>query len=223
MIFEITSVDLAVKTLILNIIEEGTEMPRKKLIWLLAGTCVAIVVAFTFFYLPSNQSHPKRLAPLMKTPGAPARPESAAKHNSPAPTPVKVVLYFADNQAIYLLPEERRIVPGSETLPKAVVQALIAGPRLPGRTRTIPEGTKLLSLKVTGGTAIVNFSRELKTKHWGGSAGELMTVYSVVNSLARLPGISRVQFLLEGERIESLTGHMDLTQPLTPRWDLVKL
>lgn len=197
-------------------------MPRKKWSWFLAGACAAMALALALFYSHSDRSSVKPPLSPIKAPAAPDSPEPAAGRKNPAPSPVKVVLYFSDNQAMYLLPEERSLTPESKTLPEAVVQALIAGPRLPGRTRTIPEGTRLLSLEVADGTATVNFSRELKTEHWGGSAGELMTVYSVVNTLARLPGISRVQFLLEGERIESLTGHMDLTQPLTPRWDLVK-
>lgn len=197
-------------------------MSRKKLPWLLAGACVIMVLVFALFYSHSGRSSVKPPPSLVKAPAAPANPEPGVGRKNPASSPVKVVLYFSDNQAMYLLPEERSLTPGRKTLPEAVVQALIAGPRLPGRTRTIPEGTRLLSLKVSNGIATVNFSRELKTKHWGGSAGELMTVYSVVNTLARLPGISQVQFLLEGERIESLTGHMDLTQPVTPRWDIVK-
>lgn len=197
-------------------------MPRKKSTWLLAGVCVAMVLALALFYSHSDRNYVKSPTSPVKTPAAPASPEPVAGRKNPTPAPVKVVLYFGDNQAMYLLPEERSVVPGCKTLPEAVVQALIAGPRLPGRTRTIPEGTRLLSLKVSNGIATVNFSQELRTKHWGGSAGELMTVYSVVNTLARLPGISQVQFLLEGERIESLTGHMDLIQPVTPRWDIVK-
>jgi spore germination protein GerM len=68
----------------------------------------------------------------------------------------------------------------------------------------------------------VDFSRELLTSHWGGSMGEIMTVYSVVNTLASLPGIEQVKFLVEGEEIETLTGHLDISEPVEPDWDLAQ-
>jgi spore germination protein GerM len=70
--------------------------------------------------------------------------------------------------------------------------------------------------------AYVDFSKEIQTKHWGGSSGEAMTIFSVVNSLARLPGVEKVQFLVEGKVQESLVGHADTTQPIAPNWNLVK-
>lgn len=135
---------------------------------------------------------------------------------------VKVKLYFADSQAEKLLPEEREVVQKGETLEEIVVNELIRGPRKEGLTKTIPDETKLLSLNVVDGVANVNFSKEIQTKHWGGSAGESMTVYSVTNSLANLGGIKKVQFLVEGKKVESLLGHMDTSQPLEPSADLVK-
>lgn len=50
----------------------------------------------------------------------------------------------------------------------------------------------------------VNFSREFQVRHWGGTAREAMPLYSVVNSLAKVEGVAKVQFLLEGEKQKSL-------------------
>jgi spore germination protein GerM len=138
-----------------------------------------------------------------------------------AAKPVKVTLYFADSQAEKLMPEEREVVQNGATLEEAVVNELIKGPLKEGLTKTIPESTKLLSLNVVDGVANVDFSREIQTKHWGGSAGETMTVYSVTNSLAELGGIDKVQLLVEGEKVESLLGHLDTSQPLEQRDDLI--
>jgi len=70
--------------------------------------------------------------------------------------------------------------------------------------------------------AVVNFSKEIVTAHWGGSMGEIMTVYSVVNTLALFPDIEQVKFLVEGEEVETLTGHLDMSGPLEPDWGLVE-
>lgn len=134
----------------------------------------------------------------------------------------KVTLYFGDQNAMYLVPEERQVVVEGKSLETIVIEELIKGPQNPQLTRTIPKETELISVEVADGVAYVNFSRELQTKHWGGSAGEHMTLYSVTNSLAKLPGIEKVQFLLEGEKQESILGHMDTSEPLEPNWELVK-
>lgn len=133
---------------------------------------------------------------------------------------VRVTLYFADDQAQFLTAEEREVIVNGKSLPEVVVEELIKGSQT-GLGQTIPLGTRLLSLEVDNGVAMVNFSREFKENHWGGSAAETMTVYSIVNSLARLDGIERVQFLLEGEIQEELLGHMYYGEPIEPDWKLV--
>jgi len=50
--------------------------------------------------------------------------------------------------------------------------------------------------------------------HPGGSAGELITVYSVVNTLTELPGVKEVRWLIDGQAVESLAGHLDLSRPV---------
>ncbi len=142
--------------------------------------------------------------------------------STPNEEPVKVTLYFSDSQAEMLLPEEREVDKKEGTIEEVVVNELIKGPKKEGLTKTIPESAKLLSIKVVDGVAYVNFSKEIQTKHWGGSAGESMTIYSVTNSLAKLDGIKKVQFLVEGNKVESLLGHMDTTEPVEPNLELVK-
>lgn len=132
-----------------------------------------------------------------------------------------VTLYFADDQANKLIAEERDVIPGGKLLAAAVVEELIKGSET-GLGRTIPDGTRVLDLRIEEGVAYVDFSQEFKKNHWGGSAGEIMTVYSVVNSLAHLEGIEKVQFLLEGEQVEELLGHMYYGEPIEPDWNLVE-
>ena len=147
------------------------------------------------------------------------RPQSTAE---PKAAKEKVTLYFGDKEAMYLIPEEREVATGSKPIEQAIVEELIKGPRNPELSRTIPPEAKLRSIRVENGVAYVDFSKEIQTKHWGGSAGEAMTIYSVVNSLAGVSGIEKVQFLVEGKKQESLVGHADTTEPIAPNWNLVK-
>ncbi|MCL6580082.1 MAG: GerMN domain-containing protein [Firmicutes bacterium] len=144
---------------------------------------------------------------------------------SPGPGEGEIVarLYFGDKEAMWLLPEDRTVKadPG-KTYEQVVVEQLIAGPKLEGHVRTIPEGVQLLSLEIVEGVAYVNFSKEIQTKHWGGSTGEMFTIMSVVNSLTESPNVKAVQFLVEGKRVESLVGHADTTKPIERNEDLIK-
>lgn len=155
-----------------------------------------------------------------------AKPSPGPAQTPDAPgtgeVPVRITLYFSDSQAEKLAPEEREVAGKGEPLGETVVRELIRGPGKKGLLKTIPEGTRLLSFSVADGVARVDFSPEIQTRHWGGSSGEIMTVYSVVNSLAEVKGIDKVQFLVEGKKVETLAGHMDMTRPVGPDRSLIK-
>ena len=95
-----------------------------------------------------------------------------------------------------------------------LVEALIDGPRTLQLSASIPPGTRLRSVRIDGDLVTLDFSGEIAANHPGGSAGELTTVYSVVNTLTEVEGARAVQWLVEGRVVESLAGHMDLTRPI---------
>lgn len=112
-------------------------------------------------------------------------------------------LYFSDKNAEKLVAETRSVTVNSkESLEYAILNELLKGPEEDGLYPTMPEGTKILSVETKEGTCFVNVSQEFKSKHTGGSASETMTIYSVVNTLTELDGIKKVQFLIEGQKVE---------------------
>ena len=135
-----------------------------------------------------------------------------------------VTLYFADPEGEYLVGERREILKRREVKEEAAetITELIRGPK--GKLiPTLPSRTKLLSLQVDEkGLAKVNFNKALSKDHPGGSSAEIMTVYSIVNSLAlNFPQIREVQILIEG-RGESISGHLVLDRPISSKTDLIK-
>jgi hypothetical protein len=80
----------------------------------------------------------------------------------------------------------------------------------------LPTGAKLLEAREEGGTLVVSFSGELVRGQYLGSDQEIALVYSIVNTMAQLPGIESVRILIEGHTVESLADHVDLTAPLEP-------
>lgn len=133
-----------------------------------------------------------------------------------------LTLYFGDKEAMYLEPEVRVVPKNGRSLAELAVLELIKGPSEEGHSVVIPPETRLLGVKVKDEIAYVDFSQEFKTKHWGGSAGELMTIFSVTNTLTELEGINKVQFLIEGKRTETLAGHFALNEPVSRDASLIR-
>jgi germination protein M len=151
---------------------------------------------------------------LLRPPAEDEDNENAVIDPAPSEDTVAVVLYFAGPDAERLVREERTAVRGSERTEAVVIRELIKGPETAGLSPTIPPETRLLDIRISEGTAFVSFSREIQTRHTGGTAGEMFTVYSIVNSLTELAGIVQVQILIEGDKAETLTGHMEIMEPL---------
>lgn len=133
-----------------------------------------------------------------------------------------VTIYFSDSDALGLVGEERTI---DNITPEALINELIKGPQDPNNKKTIPDGTKLLGIEIKDKIAYVDFSKELKENHWGGSTGELFTIFSIVNSLVLQPDldIEKVQILIEGQAVDSLAGHADISVPLEPDLQMVDM
>ena len=124
----------------------------------------------------------------------------------------EVVLYYGASDGTYLLPEIRTIDECFEDTKciKEIVQALIGKPG-PGMVMTIPSSAKLLGVSINDDLAILNFSNELITGHTGGSAGELLTVYSLANTIAaNLPNITSIKIMVAGQKVDTIRGHIDL-------------
>lgn len=136
---------------------------------------------------------------------------------APEGTAVTVTLYFSDDQAMYIMPEEREVTvkeDGDEALATAILEALIAGPTAAEHRSTMPAGSAVLGVEIADGLATVDLNKEFQTSHGGGSAGEYITLSSIANSLTELDSIDQVQLLIAGEKVDSLAGHFDLSEPL---------
>lgn len=126
-------------------------------------------------------------------------------------------LYFANEEGTELVVEERVVeVNTNQAREKTIVEQLIAGPLEEGCFATIPAGTKVRDVTITGdGTCYVNLSQEFIARHSNGATGELLKVYSIVNSLCEMDAVDKVQFLINGEKPEDYDGHLDFATPFT--------
>jgi len=136
-----------------------------------------------------------------------------------------VHIYFADKENTFLKAEERVLSWHDDPVDfgRAIIETLIRGPQ-EGLMRTLPSNAALRALHVTeDGTAYVDMTKALREQHPGGSETELMTIYSIANSLIlNIPEIKAVKILIEGQEAMTLAGHMDLRFPFKANMLLVR-
>lgn len=136
----------------------------------------------------------------------------------------EVTIFFPSEEDSLLHPEKREIylTPSLTNRIKQVIFELIKGSEN-GYLPSLPSETKLREVFVTEeGIAYIDFSKEIYQQHPGGSQGEIISVYAIVNSLIyNFPEIKKVKILIEGLEKETLNGHIDLTKPFSSRLNLI--
>ena len=134
-------------------------------------------------------------------------------------------LYFADGDYYYLMSEQRVVTHSGEALDyaRSIVEALLKGPQST-LVRTIAADTQLRAIYlVPDGVCYVDLSPAVREDHPGGCNSELLTIYSVVNSLIlNVPEIKRVKLLIDGNEAQTLAGHIDLVYPLEANMLLIR-
>ena len=120
------------------------------------------------------------------------------------------VVYFSSTTDGRLMPEYRQ---GFGTIEERL-SVLKQGPKTKGLTNMLPRGTEIIGYSLDRGVLAVNFSDRLRTGHAGGSYGELLTVYGIVNSLVEAPQVEAVRILIDGRAVDTLAGHLNLRDPL---------
>lgn len=191
-------------------------VPTRQWVPLAALAVLAIGLAAAFFMCGQKRAASQAPPPIESA--TVVRPEETLETRT-------VILYFLSGEDSLLHTEEREIIAqgGTVDLARRILEELLQGPRKEEWISPIPAETRLRELYITDeGVAYVDFSREFQDNHPSGAAAETVTVFSVVNSLARnLESVRRVFILVEGNEKETLKGHVELRRPLLPRFDLV--
>ena len=165
-------------------------------------------VEFLIESLPLLSPEGEKIGPIYKDDIVLVQPDP-----KPATNVQNIVLYFGDTQGLGLIAENRKIqVNNNVPLERYIVEELIKGPQNDNHTKTVPVETKINDIKTKDGVCQVDLSAEFKSKHQGGSTGELYTIYSIVNSLTESsPKVKKVAFLIDGKKQTEFKGHLDLS------------
>ncbi len=128
----------------------------------------------------------------------------------------EIQLYFAAPTADFLVPEAYEVIvcDNDAECIRNLLMGLIAGP-VSDNIAVLPKETKVLEVELDNDLVRVDFSRHLVDFHPGGSLAELLSIYSMANSLnENFPYIRQLQILVEGKVLQTLKGHVRIDQPI---------
>jgi hypothetical protein len=189
-------------------------LPRWR--WWFVGTLLLAVV-IAAIYLPILRRNIKQAAKLQQRSEEQARRElTQPTVINPSDPKVKAKLFWASGA------EDGSVSPVVVDLPlssdpvlrsKQVLNTLLAGP-VDTELRTLPPDAALLAFYLLpDGTAIADFSEALGTSIPSGIESEQMAVDSITKTLqANVPQVRRLKILIHGQEVETLAGHLDLSQ-----------
>jgi len=187
---------------------------RKRFFLWLPGALIVGCVVILFFQNADAETEPKSPDDGQLNSDLPRQTNKFAAH-----------LYFADRNNSFLNSELRVMHQPDNPVQfgRAIVEALIKGPQK-GLIRTIPIGTELNAFYIDPDkVCYIDLSETVKKKHPGGTISELLTIYSVVNSLIlNVSEIQRVKILINGNEAPTLAGHIDLQFPFKAHMLLIR-
>jgi spore germination protein GerM len=183
--------------------------------WVLIGLGVAVVIASIYF--PMLKRRVKTAAKIPQ----PSEEQARRELSTPAPTNtsdpvVKARMFWAsdeDESALSAVTIELALSPDPVLRAKQVLNTLLAGP-VSSDLRTLPPDAALLAFYLLpDGTGIADFSEALATSTPSGIVSEQLAVDSIARTLeANVPQVKRIKILIHGQEVDTLAGHLDLTQ-----------
>lgn len=184
-------------------------------VWLAGGLLVAVIAAALYF--PALRRQVNKAKDLTELTAEQARRELLP----PAPVTsgdpkVKAKMFWGSTAS------DGSLVPVTVELPlstdptlraKQVLNTLLAGP-VDTEARTLPPDAALLAFYILpDGTGVADFSEALATSIPSGIQSEQLAVDSITRTLeANVPQVQRLKILIHGQEVDTLAGHLDLTQ-----------
>lgn len=124
----------------------------------------------------------------------------------------EIKLYFADSKGQGLAVETRKIEK-TEGIARRTMQELIKGPQTSGYSAVFPPGSELRDINLKpDGLCILDFNDEVK--NLSDVRTEKMMVDSIAATLSQFPSVKEITFMIDGEKVDCLTGGLDLSKPV---------
>ncbi len=131
-----------------------------------------------------------------------------------------LTLYYASTDGQHLVRQTREIYYSSAIAPeRLVMEYLKEKPEYEDAQIPIPASTRVLNIAVSDKTCYVNLDASFLTAM--DNVAQRVSVYAIVNSLAELPSIRKVQITVEGASEDLVFGDRQLSAVYEPDLSLV--
>jgi spore germination protein GerM len=190
-------------------------MTPRWIVWLGGALLVSVIAAALYF--PALRRQVDKAKQLTEKTAEQARrellPLAPPTSNDPK---IKAKMYWgssADDGSLRPVIIELPLSNDPVTRAKQVLNTLLAGP-VDSDARTLPSNAALLAFyMLPDGTAVADFSEALGTSIPSGIQSEQLAVDSITRTLeANVPQVQRLKILIHGQEVDTLAGHLDLTQ-----------
>lgn len=148
-------------------------------------------------------------------------PNATIPSQQPSQETMQITTYQATADAMQLIPKIQ-VVPKTDRPARTALDLLTAEFKNRELISIVPPGTKVLNVKVKDHIAYANFNANIVKNNSGGSANERLLVAAIVDTLTEFPEIQKVQILVEGKKIDTINGHMDVSEPLSRSEEIIK-
>ena len=131
-------------------------------------------------------------------------------------------LYFASQDGQSLVSETQHVHYYSSNISaeRLVMEQLLEGPVSENAQSAIPDGTELIGVSVMDRVCFVNLTEGFLVQDY--NISEEVVIYSIVNSLAELPTVDKVQISVNGETNMVYRQEMSLSEFYSMNVDLVQ-
>jgi spore germination protein GerM len=190
-------------------------MNPKWRLWLAGGLLAAVIGAALYF--PALRRQVNKAATMTEKTAEQARRELLPPVPVSSGEPrVKAKMFWgstADDGTLVPVTVELPLSSDPTLRAKEILNTLLAGPVDP-EARTLPPDAALLAFYILpDGTAVADFSEALANSIPSGIQSEELAVNSIARTLeANVPQARRLRILIHGQEVETLAGHLDLTQ-----------
>jgi len=188
---------------------------KRKWMWTLVGVAALFFVIALVIFLKSNQPGPSDELQII---------QKMTAETGEVNELIRVKLFFyADGWT--MVPRWREIVvpQNREDIYKKFVDLLLSGDS--DRLAPVPPDTKVRATYFLRPqeTLVVDFSESLLASFPGGTAAELEFIYFFVDNICyNFNEVKKVKFLVGGNEVRTLAGHLDLEKSFFPDYSYLR-
>jgi predicted small lipoprotein YifL len=150
------------------------------------------------------------------TPQPPAAEQGNGAQPQPEPQPkqnkAKITVYYSDNNLTELRQEEQEITYADDLEKYKKAIELLAKPQKKEHA-PLWENFRYHSVTFENGQLTIDASGE--NQYNLGSGGELLAIDALKQTLFQFPEVEKIVILEDGKAVDSLMGHVDISEPLT--------